>query len=93
MAYFLLFYDTVENYIEKRAPHRALHLAHVNKYHKSGQIVMGGALAEPADQAVIVFRVDDASIVEEFAQNDPYVKEGLIKNWRVRPWTVVIGND
>jgi len=26
-------------------------------------------------------------------QADPYVKNGLIKNWRVREWTVSIGGD
>ena len=30
---------------------------------------------------------------EQFAQRDPYVLEGLVRRWDVRPWTVVVGND
>ena len=49
------------------------------------------ALAEPADSAVLVFKGEKPRVAEEFARNDPYVKNGLILEWKVRPWTVVIG--
>ena len=52
---------------------------------------MAGALADPADRAVLVFRGDDAAAAEAFAEADPYVREGLVRSWQVRPWTVVIG--
>ncbi len=48
-------------------------------------------MSEPADGAVLVFRSDDAAAAENFAKNDPYVLNGLISKWTVRPWTVVIG--
>ena len=89
--YFILFYKTVENYIERRAPYRAEHLKLAREAADSGQLVMGGALADPADGAVIVFRGDGPEAAEAFAKNDPYVKNGLIQEWSVRPWTVVIG--
>lgn len=89
--YFILFYKTVENYIERRAPYRAEHLKMAREAADSGQLVMGGALADPADGAVIVFRGDGPEAAEAFAKNDPYVKNGLIREWSVRPWTVVIG--
>lgn len=89
--YFILFYKTVENYIERRAPYRAEHLKMAREAADSGQLVMGGALADPADGAVIVFRGDGPEAAEAFAKNDPYVKNGLIREWSVRPWNVVIG--
>ena len=52
---------------------------------------MGGALVEPADGAVLVFQGKDGSVAAEFAENDPYVLNGLITKWHVRPWAVVIG--
>jgi len=52
---------------------------------------MAGAFAEPADGAALVFNVDDPAIVERFAREDPYVLNGVVKAWRVRPWTVVVG--
>jgi uncharacterized protein YciI len=90
-VYYVLFYKTVEGYVEKRAPYRAGHLAYSNGAHARGELVMGGALSDPIDTALLVFRADSPRIAEEFARNDPYVKAGLIKEWSVRPWAVVIG--
>lgn len=89
--YYILFYKTIENYVEKRAPYRAEHLALAQQAQESGALVMAGALAEPADGAVLVFKGDSPQVAEAFAQNDPYVKNGLISDWHVRPWTVVMG--
>jgi uncharacterized protein YciI len=93
VPYFLLFYETVDNYVEKRAPYRAQHLELARESYARGELLLAGALAEPADGAVLVFRTPDQAAVENFARRDPYVQNGLIKTWRVRPWTVVIGND
>jgi uncharacterized protein YciI len=50
---------------------------------------MAGALADPPDGAVLVFRSREAA--EAFAAVDPNVREGLVTSWRGRPWTVVVG--
>ena len=89
--YFMLFYHTVDDYVERRAPFREQHIAYANAARARGELVMGGALAEPADSAVLVFQGEDASVAEAFASNDPYVVNGLITAWSVRPWMVVIG--
>ncbi|MHC5040156.1 MAG: YciI-like protein [Planctomycetota bacterium] len=89
--YYILFYETVDEFIEKRAPYREEHLGYANAAHDRGELVMAGALGDPADAAVLVFKGEGPSVAEGFAQNDPYVKNGLIAKWRVRPWTVVIG--
>lgn len=91
--YYILFYQTVENYVEKRIPFRKEHLSLAQKAFQNGSLILGGALADPADGAVLVFKGDSSKVAEEFAQNDPYVKNGLITEWHVRPWTVVIGNQ
>jgi uncharacterized protein len=89
--YFILFYKTVEDYIEKRAPYREAHLAYANKSYAKGELFIAGALADPADGAVLVFKCDNPDVVEEFAKNDPYFLNGIIKEWNVRKWNVVIG--
>jgi uncharacterized protein len=89
--YYILFYKTVENYVERRAPYREEHLKYASASHDRGALVMAGALAEPADSAVLLFKGDGPSVAEDFAKYDPYVKNGLITEWKVRPWTVVIG--
>ncbi len=93
MAFYVLIYKTVENYIERRAPFREVHLAHAAKAKEQGLLVMGGAYADPPDGALLIFQCDDPGPVEEFAKTDPYVKNGLIPAWEVRKWTVVIGDE
>ena len=82
--HFLLFYDVVDDYVERRAPFRAEHLSLIQKARDRGELVMAGALAEPADGAVLVFRGPSPQPAESFAESDPYVLHGLVKRWRVR---------
>ena len=91
MKYFALFYDVVENFAERRMPCREPHLKLVREAHERGEIVMAGALGDPPEKALIIFRVNDMAAVERFALNDPYVTNGLVSGWRVRPWNVVVG--
>lgn len=90
--YYILFYETVDNYVEKRIPYREEHLSLAQQAYQNGSLIMGGALDDPANSAMLVFKGDDQQVAIEFAKNDPYVKNGLIMKWQVRPWNVVIGN-
>ena len=92
MPYFVLTYDVVDNFTDKRTPFRPAHIKQVRDAHGRGELIMAGVLGEP-DTAMLVFRGADKSIVETFVKNDPYVHEGLVKKWTVRPWTVVVGQD
>lgn len=89
--YFLLFYDYVENVVQRRAPYREAHLALVRECVARGELVLGGAFADPADGAALVFKVEDRAKVEEFVGMDPYIVNGLVTGWRIREWTVVVG--
>ena len=89
--HWLLLYDLVDDYMDRRAPLRPEHLGLAEAAHERGDLVMAGALADPADRVVLVFRGDDPSAAEAFAEADPYVREGLVRSWEVRGWTVVIG--
>jgi uncharacterized protein YciI len=89
--HFLLFYDVVADYVERRAAFRAGHLALARAASERGELVLGGALADPVDGAVLLFRGDSPAVAERFAAADPYVTNGLVTRWRVRPWTTVVG--
>ena len=93
MNYYLLIYHVADDYVSRRAPFREEHLRLAQEAHKRGEVVLGGALADPADQALIVFRCADPSTVEAFVNQDPYVRNGLVKRWEIRPWSVAIGNS
>jgi uncharacterized protein len=91
--HYLLFYDVVEGYAERRVPFREAHLAHAKLAIARGELVLGGALCNPLDWAVILFQGDSAAAAEAFAKADPYVQNGLVERWYVREWHTVVGRD
>jgi uncharacterized protein YciI len=92
MPYFLLEYSLVDDYVERRAPLRPQHLELARAAAARGELVLAGALMEPTDRAVLVWSTDDRGPIEAFVAADPYVRNGLVKSWTVRPWTVVVGS-
>jgi uncharacterized protein YciI len=89
--HYLLFYDYVEDAVERRAPFREEHLRLAREALERGELLLGGAFAEPVDGALLLFRVEDRGVVERFVERDPYVTNGVVTAWRIRPWTVVVG--
>ena len=93
MPYHALFYDMVDDFVSRRVPFREEHLRLARESHARGELVLAGALTDDPATALLVFNTADASAAENFARNDPYVKNGVAKHWKVRPWTVVVGNQ
>ena len=91
-AYHLLHYRYVDNMLERRTPVRPLHLAHAAPYVQRGQLLLGGACPPAIKQALLVFRGLDRAGVGEFARKDPYVTNGLVEEWSVQDWAVVLGS-
>jgi uncharacterized protein YciI len=89
--HYLLLYDVVDDYVGRRQPFRAAHLAYAAPFVERGELILGGALAEPVDGAVLLFQADGPEVARGFAASDPYVINGLVTQWRVRPWTTVVG--
>jgi uncharacterized protein len=93
MKHFLLFYDVGESFIAQRAHYRARHLEYAWAASQRGELVLAGALADPPDGAVLLFRGETADAAKRFAEHDPYVTSGLVTRWRVREWTTVVGEQ
>lgn len=93
MPYYALFYDAIDDFIARRGLYREEHLRMARESHARGELFLAGALADPADGALLIFQGDSPAAAEAFARQDPYVKNGLITNWTVRSWTVVVGNE
>jgi len=92
MAYYALFYEVVDDFIARRAVYRDEHLRLAREAHARGELLLAGALGDPTG-ALLVFSSSDSTSAESFARNDPYVKNGLVIRWKVRPWAVVVGNE
>ncbi|MFM0625290.1 YciI-like protein [Paraburkholderia xenovorans] len=89
--HYLLIYDLVSDYLERRAAYRDAHLKLAWAATERGELLLAGALAEPTDTAMLLFQGDSAAAAEAFAKADPYVLAGLVTRWRVRKWTTVVG--
>jgi uncharacterized protein YciI len=90
MKYFALLYDAVDGFADKRMPVREEHLRLVREAHTRGDLVIAGALGDPPEGALLVFRAPSSVVAEEFAARDPYVRQGLVVRWKVKPWAVVV---
>lgn len=94
MKHFLLFYDYVPDYLERRTPYRKDHFAAAAAAVARGELFLAGACTdEGAPMGVLVFQVADRAVVENFAKNDPYTLNGVTTGWRIREWTTVLGKD
>ena len=92
MNHYLLIYDLADDYMTRRGEFRSVHLNLAWAANQRGELVLGGALGEPVDSAILMFKGDSPRVAEDFARVDPYVTNGLIKKWRVRPWMTVVGD-
>jgi uncharacterized protein YciI len=91
--HYLLFYEFGDDYLSRRGEFRNAHLDLAWKASDRGELVLGGALANPVDGAVVLFKGDSPEIAERFAKTDPYVTNGIVKRWYVQEWTTVAGAD
>jgi uncharacterized protein len=92
-VHYLLFYEVSEDYVSKRAEFRDAHLEKAWAASERGELMLGGALANPVDGAVLLFSGSSPEVAENFAKADPYVTGGAVKRWHVREWSTVAGED
>jgi uncharacterized protein YciI len=89
--HYLLLYDLAPDYLSRRSDFRGAHLKLAWEACERGELLLAGALADPADAAMLLFKGESPDAAERFARADPYVLNGLVRKWRVRPWTTVVG--
>jgi len=86
----VLIYDLVDDYLERRPALREDHLALARAAHERGELLLAGE-----DQQRTIVRIgqcagDDRDAAEAFAAADPYVTAGLVTSWTVRQWNEVL---
>lgn len=89
--HYLLFYEVADDYLARRGEFRNAHLALAWAASGRGELVLGGALANPTDGAILLFQGDSPAVAKDFARRDPYVLNDLVRRWYVREWTTVVG--
>ena len=91
--HFLLFYEFVPDYLERRAQFRAEHLRLAWEAQAKGELILAGAYSDPVDGAALIFQCPSREAPERFVAADPYVTSGLVIRWSIREWTTVVGCD
>ena len=91
MPHFLLIYELAADYLERRPAFRERHLALAWEAADRRALLLGGAVGDPVESALLLFT--DAAAASAFAEADPYVREGLVQSFRIVPWTTVVGKD
>jgi len=93
MKHYFLFYEYSDDYAVRRTSLRGAHLAKAWAACERGELILGGALLEPMDTGILLFRSDTPEVAKSFAAADPYVTGGLVRHWSVREWHTVAGAD
>lgn len=91
--HYAMFYEFCSDYLERRGRYRDDHLQLAWESNARNELQLGGAFADPADGALLIFKCDSPAVPERFAADDPYVKNGLVTRWYVRSWTTVVGKE
>jgi len=91
--HFILTYQTVKNFNDRKQRFRSKHLELVKSYYQQRKLIMGGALLEPNDAALLIFKCDGLAEVEAFVEKDIYYQKGLILEYSIRQWSVAIGDE
>lgn len=93
MKHFVLIYDFVPDFRDRRAPYRGAHLAYANASVTRGELQLGGALADEPPNGMLLFKAESPDVAAAFARADPYVLNGVVTQWRVREWITVVGDE
>ena len=91
MAHFLLRYTLAPDYLARRGAYRDAHLGLAWAASERNELLLGGAVGDPVESALLLFADEDAA--RAFAEADPYVKAGIVTGWQVLPWATVVGAE
>jgi len=91
--HYLLIYEIAPDYLTRRAEFRGAHLRLANQAAEKGELILGGAVGDPVESSLLLFKCDSPDIPAAFAQSDPYVLTGIVVRWKVSPWNTVVGQD
>lgn len=88
--HYVLTYNYVADMVNKRAPHRDAHISYAKDFESKG-LLLGGALQNPVDSGLLFFEAGEKDVIQ-YAENDPYMKNGLIQSYSVREIMFAFGS-
>ena len=82
---YVLFYESADDVGSKAPAHFPAHKARCDDFHARGALLMVGVFANPQEEgSMAIFTTREAA--EEFVAGDPFVLNGVVRNWYIRDW-------
>lgn len=82
---YVMFYESADDVASKAPAHFPAHAARLDEFHKAGTLLMVGTFGDPQEEgSMSIFTTREAA--EEFAKGDPFVLNGVVRNWYIREW-------
>jgi uncharacterized protein YciI len=86
---YVMTYRAVEDFLPLARENGPAHVARLHQFSGRGELLMVGTFDEPMNgDAMGIFTSREAA--EEFIAGDPFVLNGVVANWTVRPWNEVL---
>jgi uncharacterized protein YciI len=88
----VLHYTAVEGFLPLAVANRDAHVRRLQEFHDRGVLLMAGPMQEPMDgDALAIFTTREGA--EEFVAADPFVVNGVVAEWAIRPWYEILTPD
>jgi uncharacterized protein YciI len=85
-------YRAVDDFLPLAHQHGPAHVERLHEFHGRGVLLMVGTFDEPMNgDAMGIFTSREAA--EEFIAGDPFVLNGVVASWTIRPWNEVLQPD
>ena len=89
---YVLIYRAVDDFLPLAREHGPAHVERLRDFHGRGVLLMVGTFDESVKgEAMAIFTSREAA--EEFIAGDPFVLNGVVANWTLRPWKEILQPD
>jgi len=86
---YVLFYESADDVAAKAPAPFAAHQARLDDFHGRGTLLMVGTFADAQqDGSMAIFSTREAA--EEFVGDDPFVRSGVVRGWRILEWNEIL---
>jgi uncharacterized protein len=85
---YVLVYESADDVAQTAPVHFAAHRARWPEFQANGTLLLIGPYSDQSG-ALAVFTTREAA--EEFARSDPFVLNGVVRDWWVKEWMEALG--
>jgi uncharacterized protein len=84
---YVVFYESADDARARAREFMPAHRAWYQEFVRRGDLIMVGPFMDAAGALSVL---TTRAAAEEFAAGDPFVRNGLVRNWYVREWAEVL---